>query len=210
MRPFISLRTDEDGAVSTEFVIIFPLLTLWLLSSFVWYDAFRSNSLTAKVAYTISDVSSRYEQISVADMTELYNLHKKLLPGRVRDGYLRVSSICWNGTRHRVLWSFLGDETYLAAIADPDDELEPRLEPLQDEDVPLGLMPQMSVNDSIILTDVYGEWHPLSTKAMLPNMTWKNSLVTRPRFKDIVALSQPLEGYPHAQDVLCPEEPPET
>ena len=207
-RMVVRLR-DEDGSMSIEFILTFPLLALWLMGSFVWFDAYRSNSQTAKVAYTMSDMASRYNSVDETDMAEIFAVHKTLLPNRVAEGYVRVSSICWNGDEHRVVWSYVGDDTYAAAKAayeaDPDNNPIPRLVPLTDAEIPVNLMPTMSVNDSIILTDVYGRWVPLADWVGLSETTWTNRLVTRPRFVTMI----PYEGsgmtdYADRAASLCP------
>ncbi|MEM8657134.1 MAG: TadE/TadG family type IV pilus assembly protein [Pseudomonadota bacterium] len=205
------LIRNEEGAVSVEFVLVFPILALWLGASFVWFDAFRAKSQMSKIAYTISDIASRFDdETTEADLEELFLTHKLLLPQRrTSEGWLRVSSICFNGTDYRVLWSYLGDDTYLEAIADPDDEIDPRLLPLSEADIPLNLMPTMSDNDSIIMTDVYSYWEPIVSWAGFEPTDLNVSLVERPRFFRIIPVVGGLAGYPNADEgTLCPEGAP--
>ncbi|MSU88281.1 hypothetical protein GE300_01455 [Rhodobacteraceae bacterium 2CG4] len=203
---------DEDGTVSIEFVLTFPLLALWFIGSFVWFDAFRSNSLTAKTAYTLSDIASRWAAdddspyVTLAELDDLFAAHKVLLPPRIDDGWLRVSSICFNGTGNRVLWSYLGDDTYAAAMADPDDDMDPRIGYLTDETIPASIIPPMSVNDTVILTEVFATWTPLADWVGLEESDWRNRLVTRPRFRTVVPLdpADTIPGYPDAHALVCP------
>lgn len=217
MKLFRKLRQalrNEDGTVSIEFVITFPLLALWFIGSFVWFDAFRSNSLTAKTAYTLSDMASRMGKeedepyATLDELDALFTSHKVLLPPRIDDGWLRVSSICFNGSSYRVLWSYLGDDTYAAAIADPDDDLEPRLGYLTDDTIPLEIMPPMSAHDSVILTETFATWTPLVDWVGLgaTEKDWRNRLVTRPRYRVILPLApgDDIPGYPHAHALVCP------
>ncbi|MHA3976243.1 TadE/TadG family type IV pilus assembly protein [Halovulum sp. GXIMD14794] len=205
---------DEDGAASIEFIVTFPLLSLWFVGSFVWFDAFRSNSLTAKTAYTLSDISSRWAAddadpyVYLQDFEDLFSAHKRLLPPRIEDGWMRVSSICYNGTENRVLWSWLGDDTYAAAMADPDDDDEPRLNYLTDETIPSHIIPPMSKNDSVILTEVYATWTPLADWTGFAQTDWANRLVTRPRFRTVVPLApgENITGYPDAHALICPDD----
>ncbi|MEM6474306.1 MAG: TadE/TadG family type IV pilus assembly protein, partial [Planctomycetota bacterium] len=77
------LIRNEEGAVSVEFVLVFPILALWLGASFVWFDAFRAKSQMSKIAYTISDIASRFDdETTEADLEELFLTHKLLLPQR--------------------------------------------------------------------------------------------------------------------------------
>lgn len=203
---------DEDGTVSIEFVLVFPLLALWFIGSFVWFDSFRSNSLTAKTAYTLSDMASRMGKdedkpyATLDELDALFDSHTMLLPPRIDDGWLRVSSICFNGSSYRVLWSYLGDDTYAAAAADPDDDLEPRLGYLTDETIPTEIMPPMSSNDSIILTETFATWTPLADWVGMSESDWRNRLVTRPRYRTVLPLApgDDIPGYPHAHALICP------
>ncbi|MEM9228323.1 MAG: TadE/TadG family type IV pilus assembly protein [Pseudomonadota bacterium] len=201
-------RHNEDAAVSVEFVLVFPMLALWLGASFVWFDAFRAKSQMSKIAYTVSDITSRYENPTEAQLVEIFDAHKLMLPQRrTADGWLRLSSICFNGTSHRVLWSYLGDDTYLEAIADEDDDIDPRLLPMSDADIPLNLMPTMSDNDSVILADVYSYWEPIVSWAGFAPTDLNVSIVSRPRFVRIIPIDGGLAGYPDSQEgTLCPED----
>ena len=205
---------DTDGSVSIEFVLVFPLLALWLGASFVWFDAFRAKSLMSKTAYTVTDYTSRLVRPTQAELDRVFLMHKKLLPRRqTADGWLRLSSICWNGTDHRVVWSYIGDDTYANAIADPNDDIDPRLLPLTDDEIPLEIIPSMSVNDSVILVDVYSYWKPLVSWAGFQPTDLNVSLVSRPRFVDILRVVDGLPGYPFSDAdgdgidfQLCPDD----
>ncbi len=200
---------DEDGSVSIEFVLVFPLLALWLAASFVWFDAFRAKSLMSKVGYAITDIASRYEgDVSVNELNGLFDTHKKLLPQRASvDGWMRVSSICFNGDEYRVLWSYLGDDTYAEAAANPDDDLVPRLLPLKNSDLPAmkDILPKMVKDDTIILTDIYSYWKPLVSWAGFEPTALNVRLASRPRLERVIKADPPLEGFPiTSQATFCP------
>ncbi|MEM7526771.1 MAG: TadE/TadG family type IV pilus assembly protein [Pseudomonadota bacterium] len=206
------LRHDV-GNLSLEFVITAPLLILLFFSCIAVFEAFRTYSQIAKVAYTVSDIASRFRPTEArpalvnADMQALFDMHKTLLPARIGDGWVRVSSICWNGDSHRVVWSYLGDDTFAAADADPDDDLEPRLLPMTDDDIPADIMPIMSTNDSIILTEIYASWTPISPVGKLDPLSFRHQLVTRPRFAQLLPFDvTEIVGYPDAAATLCPED----
>lgn len=187
---------DEDGSVSIEFVLVFPLLALWLAASFVWFDAFRAKSLMSKVGYAITDIASRYDGVVTPDqLNGLFDTHKKLLPQRASvDGWMRVSSICYNGSEYRVLWSYLGDDTFAESIANGQ---VPRLLPLTNADLPeiADILPKMVKDDTIILTDIYSYWKPLVSWAGFEPTALNVRLASRPRLKRVIKADPPLAGY---------------
>ncbi|MEL6766660.1 MAG: TadE/TadG family type IV pilus assembly protein [Pseudomonadota bacterium] len=196
----------ERGSIAFEFVITAPLLILLFFGAFAAFEAFRTYSQVAKVAYTLSDVSARYASVNDTVLEQIFNIHKRLLPGRVSDGFVRVSSICFNGDSNRVVWSYIGDDTFDAAVEFEDDDLVPRILPMTDADIPAGIMPVMSDNDSIILTEIYASWTPISPVGRLDPLTFAHTLVARPRFVGMVPYTGGVAGYPDAEASLCPED----
>ena len=100
-------RRDEEASLSVETVIIFPLLVWCYLGMFTYFDAFRSQSLSDKAAYTIADMLSRETNyVTPAYMNSLYELHGVLTRDNNRT-QLRVSVIRWNDTysRWQLVWS---------------------------------------------------------------------------------------------------------
>ncbi|MEM7530435.1 MAG: TadE/TadG family type IV pilus assembly protein [Pseudomonadota bacterium] len=204
----------DGGSLSFEFVITAPVLILLFFGAFAAFEAFRTYSQVAKVAYTLSDIASRFRPSATepalvdADMQQIFGMHKRLLPARVTDGWVRLSSICWNGDSHRVVWSYLGDDTYLEAIADPGDDIDPRLLPMTDDDIPLDVMPPMAENDSVILTEVFANWTPISPVGNLDPLSFTHQLVARPRFVAMIPYDvTEITGYPDADASLCPDTP---
>ncbi|MEM8595546.1 MAG: TadE/TadG family type IV pilus assembly protein [Pseudomonadota bacterium] len=213
-------RRDDDGNISLEFVVVTPVLIFLFFSCFAAFEAFRTYSQVAKTAYTLTDIASRMGDpdsaeplVTDAAMVELFDLHKMLLPGRVTDGYLRISSICYNGEDddpypHRVAWSYIGDDTYLAAIADDEDEIDPRLLPMSNDDIPLDIIPALAENDSVILAEVYAVWSPISVVGGFETLVFQHALTARPRhtINMIPYDASEIVGYPNSADSLCPEE----
>lgn len=166
---------DERGSISTETVIVLPLMFFLVTAGLAYWNAFNSNSRTAKVAYVVSDIMSRYESVDSVDMTLVRNVHDKMLPGDVDRRRLRISSICIEDGVHRVLWSYTVS----------GDDITPWLE-LTDDDVPLDIMPTMAPQDSIIMVEHEARWSPRFLNVGLTGYTWRNRLVIRPRFVKII------------------------
>jgi Flp pilus assembly protein TadG len=165
---------DERGTISIEFMIVMPLLLFLTISGLGFWDAFQSNSKTAKIAYTVSDIMSRYDVVDDTDMTYLYAVQDKMLSPDLDRRSLRISSICFEDGIHRVLWSYTASS---ADIVDPGA--------LTDEDIPLEILPAMAPQDSVILTELEARWQPHFNVGIGSRM-WRSELVTRPRFVKII------------------------
>ncbi|MEM8658705.1 MAG: hypothetical protein AAFV27_09885 [Pseudomonadota bacterium] len=179
---------DEDGNATVEFMLIFPIIVLWLAYSFLFFDAFKSNTQTEKVAFAISDIMSRHDAVDATDLDYVTALQEKMLPWRVDRRATRISSICFEDGVYKVLWSH--------AKSDPDVT---GFAPLTDQTVPLDIMPVMAAQDSVILTEVSARWSPVTSIGGLPTQVWSNALVDQPRYVRII---------PHATlnpSTLCPK-----
>jgi len=54
-----SFRDDESGNMAIELVLVVPILTWVLLSTFVYFDVFRAEASTKRAALTVADMISR-------------------------------------------------------------------------------------------------------------------------------------------------------
>ncbi len=177
-KAFHSIRdevsTDERGSISMEFVIVMPLLLFLVTGGITFWDAFQSNSKTAKIAYAISDIVSRYEVVDDPEMIALYGVQDKLLDPALDRRSLRISSICFENGNFRVLWSYTSSSN---DIAGPDA--------LKDEEIPVEILPTMAPQDSVILTETEARWQP-QLNVGVGSRTWRSELVSRPRFVKII------------------------
>ena len=98
---------DERAAIAMETAIITPVLAWCYITSFVFFDAFRTYSSSVKATYAISDVISRQTMtLQRSDIDGYAALLDNLVraPGGVR---LRVSQIVYDSDTdsHCVEWS---------------------------------------------------------------------------------------------------------
>jgi hypothetical protein len=189
-------KSDQNGAVTVEFVVLVPILFIWGVGSFLYYDAYRSLAITNKVGFTVTDIASRYEAITNEDILELQSLAERMLPPRDRDYRLRISSICYDETPtdggdpvYRIRWSGVANEGQKV-----DENGDPILDPYGipvpilsrregEEDIPTDIIPIMADQDTVLYVELYSTWRPLSTKLMPINeKTWFVDLFVRPRF----------------------------
>ncbi len=217
---FRRFQDDQDGNVTAEFVIMVPLLVMWGVGSFLYYDAYRSMSQTNKVGFTIADIASRYEQIEEDDIDELNSLASRMLPFRNTDHRLRISSICYydetdegNGTGHWIQWSQVRNP---GEMVDGSGNTVPVLPVRDEDDLPDDdFLPLMADQDTVLYVELYSTWWPLSTKMMpVSQKTWYVDLIIRPRFVTEIPLVE-LDGDGDVieqtpEDLGCSSEPPVT
>lgn len=170
-----TMLRDERASISIEFMIAMPLLLFLTTGGITYWDAFQSNSKTAKVAYTVSDIMSRHDVVDGTDMAYLYSVQDKMLAADLDRRALRISSICFEGGDYHVLWSYTASS---ADITTPDA--------LTDEGIPVSILPEMEPQDSIILTEVQARWRPNFLNVGIAGQTWQSQLVARPRFVKII------------------------
>ena len=165
---------DERGTLTIEFLLWMPLLAFWLVVSAAFFDAYKSRNDAAKVAHTLSDITSRQIEVTDEFLGELLALEDKLLPRVPTGKLLRITSIQYSASdeEYQVLWSeALGGG-----------------EPLTDESIPLNIMPEMADLDSVVLTEVSVPYRPFTKWGGITANTWSFALVSRPRFVSKIAM----------------------
>jgi len=106
---FRSFREDEEGTVIAEAVVMFPLLFASVIAMFVFFDAFRHQSISLKAVYTISDALSREGEarsITGNAIENSWRLHR-LLSRSPSLTELQISLIQYDepNDSHRVVWT---------------------------------------------------------------------------------------------------------
>ena len=190
-------RDDQEGAVTMEFIIMLPLLFTWGVGSFLYYDAYRSLSITNKVGFTVTDIASRYEVITESDLVEWQELADRMLPFRNVNNRLRISSICFydgtedgNPDENQIVWS--SAQNVGAQVEDEsgnglvDSEGNPLLEgaPRTGDNLPAAI-PLMADQDTVLYVELFSTWRPLSNSIFgleFTEKTWFVDLFIRPRF----------------------------
>ncbi|WP_210527949.1 TadE/TadG family type IV pilus assembly protein [Rubellimicrobium arenae] len=99
---------EESGSISIEMLLILPLLFWCQMAVFVFFDAFRAESLDVKAAYTIGDALSREVNAPITPeyLDSLYVLYRLLTP-HARPAMLRVTVFRFTSSdnRYHVIWS---------------------------------------------------------------------------------------------------------
>ena len=169
MRRF--LARDEEGTVTIEFLLTFPLLVLWLLGSYVFFDVYKSESKASKAAYAVADILSRQEGVNHAELNDYFTLLDRLLPRASDDKWMRVTSISWDPAEEAyfVNWSW---------ARSPGDTI-PTLDDLSGI---ADFLPAIAEGDSVIMLEVEVPYTPIISSVGMNDLKWTPRVVVRPRF----------------------------
>ncbi len=163
---------DERGSGAVETVLIMPVLIFVYGATFVWFDAYRANTLAMKSTYTISDILSRLQDVDEPYIEGLGNLLDYLNRGE-ETPTLRVSSISFDEdvddgeNKYRLNWSYGTNEAVDLRQIDLDTDIS--------------WIPVMGDGETVIVTETFVPYETLFTGALGMD-EWTNVMVTRPRF----------------------------
>ncbi len=159
----------DGGTVTVEFVLVIPLLAWCFLGTYTFFAAYRTQSINVKAAYTIGDQLSRETDfITPVYMASLGELHDFLVQSddatRLRVTVFEYES---NDDSYRVIWS-QGVGQAARATDSAITDVRERLPVMPDEEI-------------AILTETWIAFAPADFSG-LEDMTFYESIVTRPRF----------------------------
>lgn len=161
---------NESGSISVEAMLIFPILLWCYLGTFVFFDAYRSQSTNLKAAYTIGDTLSRETgYVTPAYLDSLSALHRFLVDEDNSLARLRVTVYRFqqSDNSYRVRWS----RTRGGGMELADAELATlRLN-----------LPVMPDGEIAILVETWVGYRP-SYSVGLEDFIFNDLVVTRPRF----------------------------
>lgn len=167
---------DEGAAVIAEAVIVLPLFLWAYIALFVYWDAFRSMNTVQKAAYTVSDMISREQDGIQSDYIDGMKKVMEYLIDEDQNVRLRVTSVTWSAPNNRfeVHWSRA-----------PGNLMTPlTTASLQNY---VAQIPNMAAGDYVVLVEVEVDYQP-GFDVGLPNQTFHQFIVTRPRFLPCIAL----------------------
>lgn len=163
-------RRDCRGTVTTEAVIVLPMILFVLIMTVVFSDMFRARATSQKAAYTIADTLSRQtDPVPGAYIDGLNELYAYLSRARQLTG-LRVSSVAWDPAdeEYMVIWSHPAGGGPALSQADLVSLHKARL-------------PTMPAGETIILVEANMNYTPMLT-GYFPPLDLNTAIVTRPRF----------------------------
>ncbi|MBT8455499.1 MAG: pilus assembly protein [Alphaproteobacteria bacterium] len=162
---------SEEGTLSVETVIVFPIVLWALFGMFVFWDVFSTVNRNTKATYTIADLISREpDPIDPNYLDGLGGVYNMLVRDADANSTLRVSVVSNKvneaGFEELTLeWSYgtgdMPDRTTLDGL--------------------LGNIPIMAVGDNLIVVETKTFWEPALTIG-IGSRDITNRVVTSPRF----------------------------
>ncbi len=180
-----AFASSQDGTVTTEFVLTFPLLIWAFLAMFSYWDIYARMNVVQKATFVVADTLARTP--GSVDQSYIDGLadYENYLIGPTADSRLRVTSITWNDSAktYAVSWSYSPngrmpgrDTASLAAVKDR--------------------LPILSPFESILLVETSLDYQPPIREGMVGSIpvgfaprTFDEFQVMRPRFIPKVCLT---------------------
>lgn len=165
-------RREDEGSIVAEVVIMFPMLFAATIAIFVFFDAFRNQSINLKANYTIADSLSRETNyITSQYMTNTWRLHR-FLTNSPSLTQLRVSVIVYDAANdeHTVAWT---------RIKGGSGDYENKS--LSDIGLSASQVPEMPDNDTLIVVQTSVDYVP-NFSIGVETFTFQNTTFTRPRW----------------------------
>ena len=99
-------REDEDGTAAVELLLVIPMLVWALLSTWVYFDAYRAESISTRAGLTIADVISRESEVDHNYLESMRSL-LRVLTDAEENPELRVTLYRYDSSdeTYRVVWS---------------------------------------------------------------------------------------------------------
>ena len=171
-------RQDERGIVSTETILVMPLLMWVFMAMFVYWDAFRAHNTSIKASYAIADLISRENApVNNAFIGGMHSLFRYMV-ATDEGTWLRVSSVQYDASqdRYNVLWSRTTNTNR---------------SPAHTTATMVAMRPKLPVPanaDTLIVVETWRQFSP-AFKVGLERRTFYETSVVRPRFLSPLPIS---------------------
>lgn len=170
-------KENETGTVIVELVIVLPLIMLWFVGSFVYFDAFKLFNTTQKATYTVADITSRINVFYDSDLAEFQALFEAMVSSKAGQTSLRISSVTDVSSDPqtddlKLEWSFATNTTTNFASS---------------ADLPVQSIPKLAFGENVVIVETFYSYTPLFTGVGMSSKTYSHLIVIAPRFTPFLA-----------------------
>ena len=166
-----AFNDHEEGSVSVEAVLVFPLLIWAITATFVFFDAFKSLHSSQKATYAVADMISR-ETSAVDDdyLTAMHEMFSYIARDEIGNSSIRFTVV------QRVEDEFGVEDTTLVWSEGVNGAVK-----YENLDLLEGRIPQMMVGDQLVVVETEHEWSPTFAVG-LATYRFREVGISRPRF----------------------------
>lgn len=149
-RALARFTRDERGVITTEMIIVTPLLVWLFLALFVYWDGYRAKNTAVKATVAVADMISRESApINSAYIDGMHKVYRYASAAR-RPSWLRITLIQYTeaGAGFRVIWSRSTDRARAAVHTNATiAAMRNRL-------------PDITDADTLMVVETWQEWTP--------------------------------------------------
>ncbi len=177
---FRNFAQNERGIISVEFAILAPVILAWVLTSYTFFDGFKSYMRASKATYTAVDLVSRQDVVDDAFVETVGSIFESIVDGDGTPPSMVVTSILQvDANTKRVQWSTAyngGTRIY--------DESE----------LPQEAIPNMTDGETLVLIQTEVAFDPLIGLAAFTATTFSNQVAITPRFHPEITNTDQING----------------
>lgn len=140
---------EERGTLTMEFVCWLPLLLFWMIGTVALFEGYSRRNEAAKAHYTVTDALSRSETASHQDMASFHALYELLTPSFPRGEVMRITQIAYIEVDGEMVYAV--DWSCAFPRERDEDGNVVGIATYDHDDVPVGLMPSLALNQRILL-----------------------------------------------------------
>lgn len=149
-RALARFTRDERGVITTEMIIVTPLLVWLFLALFVYWDGYRAKNTAVKATVAVADMISRESApINSSYITGMHRVYRYATAAQ-RPSWLRVTLIQYSeaGSAFRVIWSRTTDSSRAQAHTNASIAAMRRN------------LPDITDADTLMVVETWQEWTP--------------------------------------------------
>lgn len=161
---------DNRGSITIEAMLVLPLWIWGYTMSYMFFDAFREQTVNMRAAYTISDMISREaDAVGPNYIDDLHDMFDYLTRSN-HPTWIRVSSVYYDTSAkvYKRYWSYSTSTDYPAHTDTTIKAEKDRL-------------PNMVLGETVVLVETGMFYEPVLNVG-LEDMWYTNFIPTRPRF----------------------------
>ncbi|KAB7616227.1 pilus assembly protein [Amylibacter sp. SFDW26] len=181
LQKYIRKFTQNDkGNISVEFAVIAPVILTWIVTSYSFFDGFKTYMKANKATYTAVDLVSRQDVVDDAFINTVGTVFESIVEADGSDPTMVVTSILQvDADTKRIQWSTAvnGGQRVFDVSGLPNE-----------------VIPTMTIGETLILIQTGVPFEPRLSAGQLIATTFLNEVVVTPRFHPEIINTDQVNG----------------